>query len=303
MNDILTINGLSKFYGSKQVLKDLSLSVEKGTVFGLLGPNGSGKTTTLSIVLDIIPQNSGTYDWFEQGVNEPSHHARKRIGSILESPNFYDYLSAERNLKIAADIKGVPYSDIDRVLQFVSLGKEIKNKYRTFSLGMKQRLAIASALLGTPEVLILDEPTNGLDPQGISEIRELIMDISNQGITIVLASHMLDEVEKVCSDVAILKEGALLVQGTVNEILGEENILELKTDGTAEMEALLNALNDHPEVIKVKKVLDKFVVSFSGETSNKAINQYLFEKGIVLTHLVSKKKNLEKMFLEITNER
>ena len=168
MTKILKVHNLSKFYGRRQVLRNFSLEVEKGCVFGLLGPNGSGKTTTLSVLLDIVPQKNGTYEWFG---GKPSHKSRKRIGSILEAPNFLGYLSAERNLKIVADIKEVSYSDIERVLKFVNLFSRKKDKFKTYSLGMKQRLAIASALLGNPEVLIMDEPTNGLDPQGISEIR------------------------------------------------------------------------------------------------------------------------------------
>ncbi len=294
MEKILSIHKLSKFYGRRQVLKNLSLEVEKGCTFGLLGPNGSGKTTTLSILLDVVPQNGGTFKWFEQ---EPTHKHRRRIGSLLESPNFLGYLSAERNLKIAADIKGVPYSDIERVLTFVNLHDRRKDKFKAYSLGMKQRLAIASALLGNPEVLILDEPTNGLDPQGIYEIRELILRISAQGITIVIASHILDEVEKVCSDVAILKEGALLVQGKVADILADDNLLEVKSD---DMDALEKALNEIDSIISIKKDFDKFTLKLPQGASNSEINRQLFEKGVVTTHLSSIKKNLEMQFLEIT---
>ena len=295
MTKILTTHDLSKRYGALQVLKEVSFEVEQGSVFGILGPNGSGKTTTLGILLDVIPQNSGTYKWFGQ---EPSYKLRKRIGAILETPNFYGYLSAERNLKISADIKGVPYSDIDRVLKIVNLLDRKKDRFKTFSLGMKQRLSIGAALLGKPEVLVLDEPTNGLDPQGIAEIRELILMVANQGVTIILASHMLDEVEKVCSHVAIIKKGTLLIQGKVDEILDDENLLELKADN---MDELYSALKAYPMIVDVKKELDKYVVKLSHKISNGEINQYFFSKGIVLTHLVSKKKNLEVQFLEITN--
>jgi len=295
MTKVLTTNKLSKSYGSLQVLKDISLEVEQGAVFGLLGPNGSGKTTTLGILLDIIPQNSGTYKWFNQ---EPSFKLRKRIGAILETPNFFGYLSAERNLKISADIKEVPYADIERVLKIVDLFDRRNDKFKTFSLGMKQRLSIGAALLGKPEVLLLDEPTNGLDPQGIAEIRNLILMIARQGITIILASHMLDEVEKVCSHVAIIKKGTLLIQGKVDEILGDEDLLELKADNMPELH---NAIKEFAVFVDVKMESDKYVVKLSRKISNGDINQYFFSKGIVLTHLASKKKNLEKQFLEITN--
>jgi len=295
MAKVLTTDKLSKRYKSLQVLQDLSLEVERGAIFGLLGPNGSGKTTTLSILLDIIPGNSGTYKWFDQ---EPSHILRKKIGSLLETPNFYGYLSAKRNLKISAKIKGVPYSDIDRVLKTVNLFERKEDPFKTFSLGMKQRLAIASALLGSPKVLLLDEPTNGLDPQGIAEIRALILSISKEGVTIIMASHMLDEVEKICSHVAILKKGKLLIQGRVDEIFGDEQLLELKADN---MDLLYDALKEYPIISDIKKELETYTVKLSHKTSNGEINEYLFTKGVILTHLVSKKKNLELQFLEITN--
>ena len=295
MTKVLTTDQLSKSYGRLQVLKGLSLEVEQGSVFGILGPNGSGKTTTLGILLDVIPQNSGTFKWFGQ---DPSNKLRKKIGAIVETPNFYGYLSAERNLKISAIIKEVPFSDIERVLKIVDLYDRRKDKFKTFSLGMKQRLAIGAALLGKPEVLVLDEPTNGLDPQGIAEIRKLILFVASEGITVLLASHMLDEVEKLCSHVAIIKKGTLLVQGKVSDILGNEYILELKSDN---MNELYNAIKENINMIDVTLELDKYVVKLSNEVSNGEINQYFFNKGIVLTHFASKKKNLEKQFLEITN--
>ncbi len=292
---MLNTYNLTKKYGSLQVLKEVSLEIEKGSVFGLLGPNGSGKTTTLGIILDIIPQNKGTYEWFGQA---PTNLSRKKIGAIVETPNFYGYLSAERNLMISAEIKEAPYSDIERVLKIVDLFDRRKDKFKTFSLGMKQRLSIAAALLGNPEVLVLDEPTNGLDPQGIAEIRNIILKVAKQGITIILASHMLDEVEKVCSHVAIIKKGALLVQGKVDEILGETYLLELKADN---MEELHIAIKEFAMVVDVKLELDKYIVKLSKKISNGEINKYFFSKGIALTHLASRKKNLEMQFLEITN--
>ena len=295
MTNILRTDKLSKKYGNLQVLNGVSLSVEKGAIFGILGPNGSGKTTTLSILLDVIPQESGTFQWFEKDSN---YLNRKKIGSLLETPNFYPYLSAKKNLQIVAQIKGVPYAEIDGVLKTVGLLDRKNDNFNTYSLGMKQRLAIASALLGNPEVLLLDEPTNGLDPQGIAEIRNLIQTVAEKGLTIILASHMLDEVEKVCTHVAILKKGVLLVQGKVDEILSEDSMIELMSENT---DALLQALRENPLIIEIKKELDKIVIKLSKPVSNAEINQYLFQKGVTLTHLVAKKKNLEKQFLEITN--
>ncbi len=295
MSNILTINNLTKQYGKRVVLNNLSLNVEKGSVYGLLGPNGSGKTTTLSILLDIIPPNNGTYEWFGQAEN---HQSRKKIGSLLESPNFYGYLSAERNLKIAADIKEVPYSDIERVLKFVSLYERRNDSFKTFSLGMKQRLAIASALLGNPEILVLDEPTNGLDPKGIYEIRELIFSISNQGITIIIASHILDEIEKVCTDVAIIKNGNLITKGKVSDILSEDQILEV---GSTNLEALHDALKGISGINSIRKELNIMALSLNGDMNAETINKMLLQKGIIVNHLAFRKKNLEMQFLELTN--
>jgi ABC-2 type transport system ATP-binding protein len=295
MSNILSIQNLTKHYGKRVVLNALSLTVEKGSVYGLLGPNGSGKTTTLSILLDIIPQNTGTYEWFGQSNN---HQARKKIGSLLESPNFYSYLSAERNLMIAADIKEVPYSDIERVLKFVSLYDRRKDSFKTFSLGMKQRLAIASALLGNPEILVLDEPTNGLDPKGIYEIRELIFNISNQGITIIIASHILDEIEKVCTDVAIIKEGNLVIKGKVSDILSEERIVEV---GAENLELLQQLLKDHPGIKAIRKELNVLAITIDDKITSQDINKMLMDKGVAVNHLAYRKKNLEMQFLELTN--
>ncbi|MFH2095803.1 MAG: ATP-binding cassette domain-containing protein, partial [Bacteroidota bacterium] len=214
---ILHIDNLSKSYGHIKAVQNLALSIDRGNVFGILGPNGSGKTTTLSIVLGIVRPDAGHFTWFE-GVD--LREAKKRTGSLVETPNFYPYLSGEQNLKIVCDIRQVPYKDIDRVLKIVNLHQRGRSKYFTYSYGMKQRLALASLLLGDPEVLILDEPTNGLDPEGIAEVRRIISAEAEKGKTVIMASHILDEVEKVCSHVAILKKGELVSCGRVSELLG-----------------------------------------------------------------------------------
>jgi len=294
MSKVLTTTALSKKYRGAYVVKDLSLEVEKGAVFGLLGPNGSGKTTTLSMLLDIIPKDTGSYQWFEE---EPSHTNRKRIGSIIETPNFIAYLSAERNLKMVAEIKGTDAHDVAHVLETVRLTEYKDQPFNTFSLGMKQRLAIASALLAQPEVLLLDEPTNGLDPQGIVEIRNLLIEISKKGVTIIIASHILDEIEKICSHVAIIKRGQLLIQGKVSEILSNDCILELKAN---DMERLSKALKKYSLSSQITKEQDKYIVKFPSMIKNHELNEFLFGEGVVLSHLASRKKNLELQFLEIT---
>ena len=192
MNNILTLSNITKFYGRIRALNSVSFQVPAGSVYGLLGPNGSGKTTLLGIVMNVLQASEGTYSWFGEN---PSEKHRQQIGTLLETPNFYHYLSGERNLQIAAAIKNRDAGDIPRVLEIVKLTERRHSKFNTYSLGMKQRLAIASCLLGDPQVLVFDEPTNGLDPAGIAETRTLIRNLSREGKTIILASHLLDEVE------------------------------------------------------------------------------------------------------------
>ncbi len=296
MPGVLTLTNLTKYYGRILALNNVSFSVPEGSVFGILGPNGSGKTTMLGIVMDILKPTSGTFSFYEQ---PGSAHMRKKIGTLLETPNFYHYLSGERNLAIAAEIKGKGHNDISDVLKKVDLHERRHSKFSTYSLGMKQRLAIASALLGDPEVLIFDEPTNGLDPVGISEIRQLIKRLAGDGKTIIMASHMLDEVEKVCTHVAVLKRGNLLTAGPVDEILVNEDIV---VAGAAELERLTGVLQNMGGYTHLKN-MDKLIEIFypPGTANLTAINQYCFENGVVLNHLHLRKKSLETKFLELTN--
>ena len=293
---ILSVDNLVKNYGGIKALKGVSFSVPAGTVFGILGPNGSGKTTLLGIIMDVLKASSGNYRLFDQ---EPSNDLRKQIGTLLETPNFYHYLSATENLKISAAIKGRGADDIDRVLDIVDLAKRKNSKFSTYSLGMKQRLAIGAALLGDPEVLVFDEPTNGLDPVGIAEIRELIKKLSHQGKTIIMASHLLDEVEKVCTHVAILKQGTLVAYGDVNEILVNEDIVEVSADDLNQLKSILQRMPGVTNVI----FKDKFVQAFfeSGTASLSAVNKLCFDNGVVLSHLYLRKKSLESKFFELTN--
>ncbi len=290
---ILKISKLSKHYGRIKAVDNLSLEVNKGEVFGILGPNGSGKTTTLGIILSIIKQNSGTFSWFG---NVPSKKDRTEIGAILEIPIFYPYLSATQNLKIYADIRNVPYSEIDKVLKTVDLLKRKRSRFNTYSLGMKQRLAIAAALLGNPQVLILDEPTNGLDPQGIAEIRNLIIEIAQQGITIILASHLLDEVQKICTHVAVLETGNCIFSGKVEDVLNESMSIELGADDSVALSEILASL----DIIKnFKKEGSIFIANIQEGIDAEMVNKTIYDKGIVLNHLSLKKKTLEKHFLEL----
>jgi len=298
MEPILSIEGISKSYGNIQALKNVSYEVPQGAVFGLLGPNGSGKTTMLSIILDILKANSGTFKWFG---NPGSPETRKRIGSLLETPNFYHYLSAVDNLKITSAISGRGNDHaIEDVLKVVKLYERRNSRFSTYSLGMKQRLAIGAALLGNPEVLLFDEPTNGLDPVGIAEIRELIKVLAKQGKTIIMASHLLDEVEKVCTHVAIMKRGTLLAAGPVNEVLANEDIVELASENSLKLKSVLETF---PGYLSISEN-DSFIqLHFPfGTAPMEAINKHCFENGIVLNQIILKKKSLESKFFELTND-
>ena len=296
MTQILEIKGLNKRYGSIQAVNNLNLSVKKGSVFGLLGPNGSGKTTTLAMLLGVVKPQSGTFTWF----GEPaSADARKKIGAILEQPIFYPQMSAVENLKVVCKIKGVDFSEIDRVLKWVNLDERKAHAFKGYSLGMKQRLSIASAMLCNPEILILDEPTNGLDPQGINEIREIIVNIANSGKTIVLASHLLDEVQKVCSEFAILSKGNLIYQGNVEADLNDDAYIEVSSE---DLNALENVLNGQHGELEIKKEDDRLAFKTPDNFNLANFNKALSEKGIWLTHLSVRKKSLEKRFLEVLKQ-
>jgi ABC-2 type transport system ATP-binding protein len=293
LETVLSINNLSKRYGRIQAVDNLSLEVKKGQVFGILGPNGSGKTTTLSVILELIKANNGSYQWF--GVI-PTKESRKRIGSVIESPNFFPYLSPVLNLRIVADIKDLGYDDIDRVLQLTGLFDRRNSRFKTFSFGMKQRLAVASALLGSPDVLILDEPTNGLDPQGIAHIRELILMIAGSGTTIIIASHLLDEVQKICSHVAVLNKGRKLFDGKVSEVLAISDSFELAAN---DLEGLAVIVKSHPAFQSILPGSEKIQVYFKDEIKPDELNKFFFQHGIILTHLSERKRSLEQHFLEL----
>lgn len=295
MSSVLSIQHVAKAYGPIKALSGVSFDVPEGSVFGVLGPNGSGKTTLLGIILNVLLADRGTYSWFG---GMPPDDARRQIGSLLETPNFYHYLSAYNNLEITAAIRRRGLTDRDNVLKQVGLYERKDSKFQTFSLGMKQRLAIGAALLGGPKVLVLDEPTNGLDPAGITEVRELIRSLNKQGITIIIASHLLDEVEKVCTHVAILKKGELLLNGPVEKVLRSQDIIEVRAGDIAALQEALGSLTG----IKTMKLTDgtlQLTVEDGIEPIN--INEFCAGKGIMLSHLVLKKKSLESKFMELTN--
>ncbi|WP_019668500.1 ABC transporter ATP-binding protein [Eudoraea adriatica] len=295
METILSVNNLTKKFGYLTAVQDLSFSIQKGNVYGILGPNGSGKSTTLGIVLNVVNSTNGSFSWFDG--NTSTHDALKKVGAIIERPNFYPYMTALQNLKLVCKIKEVPEEKIKDKLELVGLWERKDSKFRTYSLGMKQRLAIASALLNDPEILILDEPTNGLDPQGIHQIRQIIKKIAAQGTTILLASHLLDEVEKVCSHVVILRKGKKLYSGRVDGMLASFGFFELKTENN---EALINFLERHPNFGEIKTENGLITAFLKNEMKSDELNSILFKKGIVLSHLVKRKESLEEQFLTLT---
>lgn len=294
---ILTIKNLHKRYGKVHAVNNVSLEIHKGNVYGILGPNGSGKSTTLGIVLNVVNKTSGEYSWF--GGTMATHEALKKVGAIIERPNFYPYMTAQENLELVCKIKGINHSKVTEKLEIVGLIDRKDSKFKTFSLGMKQRLAIASALLNDPEILILDEPTNGLDPQGIHQIRDIIRLIASQGTTILLASHLLDEVEKVCSHVLVLRYGEILYNGKVDEMSNKSGYFELQSNDS---QRLIEVLKNHPELESAEETEGKIIAYFKAQIDATELNKFLFEKGIILNHLVKRKLSLEEQFLELTNQ-
>ena len=299
METILSIKNLNKKFGHIHAVKNLSFDIYKGNVYGILGPNGSGKSTTLGIILNVVNKTSGDFKWFNGSLS--THDALKKVGAIIERPNFYPYMTATQNLMLVCKIKGISTDTIDEKLKAVHLYERRDYKFSTFSLGMKQRLAIASALLNQPEILILDEPTNGLDPQGIQEIREIIKMIAKNGTTILLASHLLDEVEKVCSHVVVIRQGAKLYSGRVDEMTASNGWFEMKTQ--TDKESLLVLLEKHKNIGTVREKDGLIIANLHQKMDAGEINSYLFNQGIILSHLVKQRPSLEQQFLKLTDNK
>jgi len=297
LETIISLNKLNKKFGAIHAVNNLSFDIQKGNVYGILGPNGSGKSTTLGIILNVVNKTSGSFSWFDGGLS--THEALKKVGAIIERPNFYPYMSAAQNLELVCKIKGVSATNIDEKLKTVNLFERKNSKFRTFSLGMKQRLAIASALLNNPEILILDEPTNGLDPQGIHEIRKIIKDIAAKGTTILLASHLLDEVEKVCSHVVVIREGIKLYSGRVDEMTASHGLFELEVEDNKE--SLIELLTSFEGISSLKNDGRIIIATLNKPVTASEINNFLFKNGVILSHLVKRKPSLEQQFLTLTN--
>lgn len=296
MLKILTAEGLSKNYGAVKALHDLNITVHKGDVFGILGPNGSGKTTTLGIVLGVTIATSGSYSWFEKGNN---NNLRKRMGALLDKPNFYPHLNGYQNLRLVADIKDLKNPDIQDKLEFAGIAKYATRKFITYSTGMKQRLALAAALLGEPEVMVLDEPTNGLDPEGIADVRKLIQKIASDGTTVIMASHLLDEVQKVCTHVAVLNRGEKLYEGHVNSLLARDDSIEIDSDNK---EKLKSVLSGYDGIEKIEATDKGLYVKIKAGYKASELSAYLIKNGVDITHFAHRSSSLEEEFLHLLSD-
>jgi ABC-2 type transport system ATP-binding protein len=290
---ILKISNLKKRYGVLTAVDGLSLDIESGQVYGLLGPNGSGKTTTLGMIMGTILPTSGEFRWFS---SESLEKALLKVGSIIETPAFYPYLSGKQNLSIISDIKGSPKGELNEILAQVGLGERMNDPYRNYSLGMKQRLALAGAMIASPAVMVLDEPTNGMDPQGIADIRDLIRKIASNGTTIILASHLLDEVQKICTHVAVLDRGKSIFNGSVHDILASDDHIEIAAD---DMEILERELREFKGIIKIEKEEGSFVIQLSAGPTKKDLQKFLIQRNIYPNHLANRQGSLEKKFPEL----
>lgn len=297
MEKILDIRNLSKYFGRIKAVEKLNLSVHKGNIFGLLGPNGSGKTTTLSLIMGLLKPREGDFAWF--GGTVPQAEWNRQIGSLIEVPNFYPYLSLTDNLNIICLIKRVDFSDTDRVLQLTGLYERRKSRFDTLSFGMKQRLGLAAALLGNPGVLVLDEPTNGLDPEGIREVRDIILKLGKEGKTIILASHILAEVEKVCTHVAVLKKGELLASGRVGELLRSDLVLIVTSDDNKKLYELLVRSGKFGDI---KMEGNEIHITIAEGVTQAEVNKFAFENGILLNRIEILKKSLETEFFELVKK-
>ena len=292
---ILRAIGLTKRYGEVAVVDRLDLAVAPGEVFGFLGPNGAGKTTTIAMLLGLVRPTAGRIELFGRPLATAS---LARVGSLVESPTFYPYLSGRDNLRVVARLTpGLPAARIAEALAMVDLDRVAARPYRTYSLGMKQRLGIAAALLADPELIVLDEPTNGLDPAGLVEVRALIRSLAGRGRTVFLSSHLLHEVEQVCDRVAIIQRGVAVAQGRVDELLRGGGGFRLLPSDPDRAAALLQAL---PWVGTVTRDGDYLAVEAAPERAF-ALSEALAGAGIYLGELTRQEQSLERLFLTLTN--
>lgn len=295
---IIRTEGLSYSYAKTvQTLFNIDLQVQQGSVYGFLGPNGSGKTTTLSLLLGLLNNQQGTIEIFGKDLRHHRIDVLRRIGSLIETPSLYGHLTAKENLEVYRPIYGVKPQRINEVLKIVGLDATGKKTAKKFSLGMKQRLAIALALLPSPELLILDEPTNGLDPAGIIELRQLIKQLNQEsGITILISSHILSEVEKMVSHLGIIYKGKMLFQGTLQQLHAFQQQDAKLFINTSDNQAALTILRNYqPEYDG-----EKLTLSFSGIEQAAAINRTLMQHNVDVHLLQPAETDLEQLFINLT---
>lgn len=295
--NVVETRGLTKHYGEVQAVEDLSLQVPKGTVFGLLGPNGAGKTTVIGVLLGLIRPTAGSIALFGTEITGSADEAVRRIGAIMETPAFYPYLSGRDNLRYFQGIAGSHREkEVDELLEVVGLTDRGDARFNTYSLGMKHRLGIAYALIGDPELLLLDEPTNGLDPNGMAEVRQLLRNLGDGDRTIVLASHLLNEVEQVCDHVAILGKGRLIAEGAVRDLIGRRERIHLATTDNAGARRVLSELD---WVDSVREADGSLLIEAPPERVAD-VSEALARIAIYPTELRTISTSLEEYFLEVT---
>ena len=292
---VIQTTDLTKRYRKVLAVDGISFSVERGQVFGFLGPNGSGKTTTIGMLLGIITPTRGGFRLFGES-GRGLHRVRRRMGATLEQPNFYPYLSGWDNLRIVANVKGAGKGQITEALEVVGLWDRRKSKFKTFSLGMKQRLAMAATMLGDPELIILDEPANGLDPEGMREIRQIIGSLAERGKTIFLSSHLLWEVERTCTHVAIINRGRVVQQASVAEITSGTTYAELRAHDADRLEAMVA---EYPATRSTRRDGDTVIVELDADDLA-PLNRFSSERGVSLSHLALRPRSLEDAFMEVT---
>lgn len=294
---IIRADHLTKRYGAVTAVDDVSFEVRRGEIYGFLGPNGSGKSTTIGMLLGLVAPSSGSIGLFGKSLDERDE-TLPRVGAIIESPAFYPYLSGRRNLRVLADLRpGVTDKRIDEVIEIVGLSGAANRKYSEYSLGMKQRLGIGWTLLHDPELLVLDEPTNGLDPAGMAEVRHLILQLASEGKTIFISSHLLNEIEQVCDRVTIIQRGKLIAEGWVDEMVNSEPRLLVRVDAPERAEDIVRGLLQGADI-----VIDDNELMISAEGLRPAeINAALVTAGIGVEELHTIQHSLEEAFLDLTN--
>jgi ABC-2 type transport system ATP-binding protein len=296
---VVDARGLSKRYGTTVAVAGVDLLVQRGSVFGVLGPNGSGKSTTVRMLLGLVRPDHGEVTLFGRSLEQHKPEVLGRIGSVVETPSFIPYLSGRDNLRLLDRYTpGAGAEGIERALTRVRLQEAAHRRFKNYSLGMKQRLGIAAAILHDPELIILDEPTNGLDPQGTREVRELIPELAAEGRTVLLCSHLLHEVEQLCESVAIFQNGRVIAQGRTADIIGRNMGLEIKA---VELDLAEAALRRSPWAASLRRSNGSLFVS-GPDCEGRAVNRYLVEHGVYADALTPQRQTLEEAFFQLTSE-